>query len=80
MPPTDENLYQIEAGGAWGLRTLPPTLGKALALTEKSEFVKSVIPEETIKRYLEVKHAEFERISNVQDRQKEELDLYFDRI
>lgn len=77
-PPTDCNLYEIEAGGAWKLTALPQTLGRAIDLAEKSSFVASVIPPETLKRYCAAKRAEHERVSAVSDRQKAELELYFE--
>lgn len=52
MPPCDMNLYTYEGNE---FEKLPNCLEEACYLFEKSEFIKEVLPENVINRFLEVK-------------------------
>jgi glutamine synthetase len=57
-PAVDANLYTADAGVTKSLAQLPGNLDKAIALAENSKFVKTVIGEELVSKYIEIKKAE----------------------
>ena len=58
---------------------LPQTLNEAILLAKNSNFVKSIVPEITLKSYLAVKQREWETFFSSSDRNKIEYDMYFQR-
>ena len=53
--PKNINLFNASKEEVRGLDMLPPSLEEALALAEKSNFVKSVLPQETLTAYVSMK-------------------------
>ncbi len=52
---------------------------KLIMLAKNSNFVKSIVPERTLKSYLAVKQREWETFFSSSDRNKIEYDMYFQR-
>ncbi len=52
--PKDIDLFNAQGPDVKDLETLPKTLGEAVKLAEKSDFVKSVLPAVTLKAFTEV--------------------------
>lgn len=72
------------AGGAYGAGgaypRLPQTLGQALDIAEQSEFLRRVLPEKLLARYIATKRAEYRAYEDSGNRPQYEADHYFDRI
>lgn len=81
-PPesVDLNIFAMseEEKAERGIKNLPGNLKEALNLFEKSEFVKNVLGDHTVRKYLEAKNAEWEQYT-LQVSQWE-LDQYLHRI
>lgn len=76
-PPMDVNLYAADPSVLAGLQRLPETLQDAIEIAGESPFVKRVIPEKTLRKYLDGKRQECRRCRNAQDRLEEEYAMYF---
>ncbi len=61
-PPLDKNLYDLseEERKKAGIESLPGSLGEAIALTEKSEFVRRALGDHIFNRFIELKKKEWE--------------------
>ena len=59
-PPTNRNLFTDPPVSGEGIVSLPGSLSEALSLAEKSEFIRSVLPEEPLRKFLVVKREECE--------------------
>ncbi|MDR1836167.1 MAG: glutamine synthetase family protein [Treponema sp.] len=57
-PAVDADLYAANESATKNLTLLPDSLDKAIALAEKSGFIKSVIGDEMLLKYLHIKKAE----------------------
>lgn len=68
------------AAGAADARRLPETLGQALDIASGSEFLRRVLPEGLLARYLAVKRAEYAAYEASGNRTQYEADHYFDRV
>ena len=61
------------------LETLPADLGEALAAAQESDFIRRVLPAETLADYIAVKQHEWELVRKSSDADRMENDLYFVR-
>ena len=78
LPPAiDADLYTANESVTKDLELLPDSLKKALVLAENSDFVKSVIGEEMLFKYLAVKKAEADDFNAAQDKEKFYNERYF---
>ncbi|MFU0826298.1 MAG: type I glutamate--ammonia ligase [Lachnoclostridium sp.] len=81
-PPdsVDLNIFTMpeEEKIARGIKSLPTSLKEALVQFEKSEFIKSVLGEHTVEKFLEAKWAEWNQYSTQVSQW--ELDQYLHRI
>jgi len=61
-PPLDKNLYDLseEERKKAGIEALPGSLGEAISLTEKSEFVRRALGDHIFNRLIELKKKEWE--------------------
>jgi len=76
LPPTvDADLQKENINITKSLAMLPDSLEKAIALAENSDFIKNVIGEDLLTRYLELKKAEIKEFSIA----KNKADFYRDR-
>ena len=60
--PLDKNLYDLseEDRKKLGIEALPGSLGEAISLTEKSEFVRRALGDHIFHRFIELKKKEWE--------------------
>ena len=58
---------------------LPASLGEALDLAEQSKFVKSVLPQATLQRFVAAKRREQATLDNAEYKSKCEQQMYFER-
>ena len=73
--PCNRNLY--ESDQEKNVASLPASLEEAIILAEKSEFIKSVLPETVRKKYMEQKRQECEFLSQVEKPYSLEMATYF---
>ena len=59
------------------IQALPENLGEALALAEKSTFIRRVLPVPLFNRYISQKQAEWNAYCQAQDQLQFEMDAYF---
>ena len=79
-PAVDADLYSAGEKITGGLPPLPESLEKAILLAENSDFVKSVIGEEHLLRYLAVKKAESTDFDAAGDKSRFYMERYFDSV
>lgn len=66
----NENLYTASEDVTSKIEKLPQNLGEALKIARNSEFVKGVLGAELLKKYIDIKEAEYEKFENETNRQK----------
>ena len=79
-PPCDRNLFVEEEDAALHYPQLPADLGEALQVAEDSEFLRRILPERTLRSYLDTKRAEWERCRAADDLHATEREMYFIRF
>lgn len=79
-PPCNRNLFVEEEDAALHYSQLPADLGEALQAAEDSEFLRRILPERTLRSYLDAKHAEWERCRAADDLHATEREMYFIRF
>lgn len=80
-PPCNQNLYEADAYiREHGIRSLPGQLSEALELAAQSEFVRRVLPEDTLRKYLFCKRREWECYEQSNNRHQFEMDTYFHTV
>ena len=78
LPPTVEaNLYTADETVTSSLTPLPDSLNKAIALAEKSDFLKNTVGQELLSRYLAIKKNEAEDFTAAQDKERFYKERYF---
>jgi len=81
LPPSvDADLYTADEMTTQNLTVLPDSLEKAIALAENSEFVKDIIGEELLSKYLAVKKAEASDFNAAEDKHNFYKKYYFNKI
>ncbi|MBC8536220.1 glutamine synthetase family protein [Feifania hominis] len=79
--PSNFDLLQVDLSGRRKeLEKLPETLGAAVELARQSAFLRSVLPETTIDKYLDSKLAQWREYSIAEDRELFERNTYFEII
>ena len=79
-PAVDEDLYKADESITKMLAALPDSLDKAILLSENSGFVKSILGEEMLVKYLSVKKTESAGFAVAEDKIEFYKELYFSRI
>ncbi len=79
-PAVDADLYTADETVTKDLALLPDNLEKAIALAENSKFVKDLLGEELLLKYLSVQKAEAEDFSGADDKSAFYKERYFDAI
>lgn len=67
-PPVDMDLYQADESTTSSLVSLPCALDQAIELAQNSSFVKSIIGDETLKKYLAIKKEEAQEYIEAEDK------------
>ena len=78
--PVDADLYTADESITKELASLPDSLEKALALAKESEFVKSVVGEDLLSRYLAVKRKEISEYTDAEDKAAFYKEHYFNML
>jgi len=79
-PPVDVNLYTADASIIQTLVPLPNSLDRAMMLAENSDFVKNVVGEELLSKFLDSKKAEAADFIAAEDKIKFYRERYFDVV
>lgn len=82
MPPNpiDFNMYTAGNDILDNLLALPNNLKYALDIASQSEFVRNILPKETLNKYMVIKRAEWSRYIEATDKQKIDKEFYFRMI
>lgn len=75
--PLDIDLYSAPETVLRSVQNLPADLEMALSFAEESAFVRSVLPERMLEKFLEIKRGQWERYAHAEDKQAFEDRLYF---
>ncbi len=75
--PCRVNLFTATAREAKHYKTLPENLNKAIKTCEKSEFIKSTLPQKIIAHFLNIKKKEWDAYNEAADKNALEDALYF---
>lgn len=79
-PAVDEDLYSADARITDPLASLPCSLQQALTLAQGSNFVKNVLGEEVLTKYLEIKAEEVNSFTQAKDKDAFYKEQYFTTI
>ena len=79
-PAVDADLYTADESVTKALERLPDSLDKAIALAENSKFVKNVIGEELVSKYIAVKKTEADGFAAAEDKAEFYKERYFNLI
>lgn len=79
-PPLNVDLYNADKDTLKGLTSLPDNLSKAVQLAAESHFVKEMIGDEILSKYIAVKNEEIKMFSNTEDKCNFYKEVYFRRI
>jgi glutamine synthetase len=79
-PAVDADLYTADSGVTQSLERLPDSLDAAIALAEDSKFVKSVIGEELLAKYIGIKKTEVSDFAAAKDKAEFYQERYFNVI
>lgn len=74
--PANYNMYDLPANGEMP-DTLPANLSEAILVAQDSEFIRRVLPEETILRYLDSKRQEYAHYLQADNQPEWEHERYF---
>jgi len=80
QPPVDADLYTADESVTGKLLPLPGSLAQAIRLARGSEFVKSLLGEELLSKYLAVKEAEAAAFDAAEDKIEFYRERYFEVI
>lgn len=78
IPSYNFNMYENK--NSKDFKKLPENLEEAIILSENSDFIKSVIPNKTLEKYISIKRKEYSLYSNSEDKENFELLNYFYRV
>lgn len=79
-PPHNINLYEADDEVTRSLTALPVTLEKSLSIAEKSDFIKTCLPENTREPYFNYKRKEWDSYTSAEDAGAFEDSRYFNFI
>lgn len=74
---SDFNLYVADENILNKIKKLPENLSEALDLASKSEFIKRVIPSDTLKKYISLKQDEWKKYIDYKNKDLFNKDFYF---
>jgi glutamine synthetase len=77
-PAFDANLYETEEDKINHLGLIPENLGVAIEIARKSSFIKRVLPQKTIEKFLNSKLTEWNRYAL--EEYKEQFEMYFLKV
>jgi len=68
--PANFNLYDADENRLRGIQALPENLGAAIKLAQNSQFIRRVLPQKTIEKYIQAKQMEWETYLQAEDKEK----------
>jgi len=74
---SDFNLYAADENILNKIKKLPENLSEALDLASKSEFIKRIIPSNTLKKYISLKQDEWKKYIDYKNKDLFNKDFYF---
>ncbi len=77
---TNRNLYLVEKEEAEALEALPGSLAEAVERAERSEFVRSILPQKTLETFLDAKRRECAAYAEAPDKHRFEEAFYFPHL
>ena len=80
QPAVDEDLYTADESITKNLTRLPSSLDEAIALTENSEFVRNMVGEEMLLKYLAIKKSEADDFNNEDNKELFYMTRYFGTV
>ncbi|WP_058485608.1 type I glutamate--ammonia ligase [Defluviitalea phaphyphila] len=75
--PININLYTTNINELQNIKALPDNLKEALDIASKSNFVKNILGEEMINKYLQIKLKEWDMYSKSSDKNQVDREMYF---
>lgn len=79
-PAVNANLYEADVNITGGLAQIPENLGVAIELAGKSTFVRQVLPQKTIDKYLSSKLVEWNSYIQAENKEQFEKEMYFLKV
>jgi len=79
-PSTDIDLLSADPSQREDIEQLPRTLGEAIELADNSQFLKDVLSERVLERFLHEKHAEWQAYCVEKDTETFEYQRYFENL
>jgi len=77
VPAFDANLYEVDEDKLKDLDKIPENLGEAIELARGSEFIRRVLPAETIDKFLSSKEKEWKAYTQRSSKLQFEKEMYF---
>lgn len=78
--PCNVNLYDPSAAAKQNVEPLPGSLEEALEIAGSSEWIRTILPRESLEQYIALKRRECARIAGAADSFEEQLRMYFNSI
>jgi len=78
--PVDFNMYKASREVLDNLKALPDNLGQALDIAAESEFIRRILPEATLQKYMTLKSEEWSRYNESADHLGYDKQVYFPKI
>lgn len=78
--PINSNIYTLDKDKLQGIKKLPENLKEALDILSQSYFVKSVVSEGILRKYLSIKLDEWEKYTKNADQRDIDKQLYFKMV
>lgn len=75
--PQNINIYEANEETKKKLKRLPLDLGEALDLAKNSEFINSVLPKDTLNKFVAIKQEEWNKYTKAENKHKFEIEEYF---
>lgn len=75
--PMDFNMYNVDSDVMQNLKVLPNNLKQALDILSQSTFVKSILSESIVDKYLEIKRIEWDKYERSADKAAIDKQMYF---
>ncbi len=76
----DVNLYTADSNLTDKLNSLPSDMKKAISLAEKSDFIKEILGESLLNKYIQIKKIELEAYENSNDKSNFINNKYFNQL
>ena len=79
-PPLDQNIFNLPDDQLSQLKQLPATLGESMDQACESQFLRDVLPQGILQKFLAVKKLEWQNYCKTTSVERFERALYFEKI